>query len=72
MDSYTYLGILFNYNGNFCQGRKKMVDQVQNAMYVLYTKKYNFAIPVDLQLKLVDSLVTPIILFRNMGFLMYI
>jgi hypothetical protein len=56
MDSYRYLGILFNYNGNFCQGRK-------NAMYVLYTKKINFAIPVDLQLKLFDSLVTPIILY---------
>ena len=62
MDSYAYLGILFNYNGNFCQSRKKLVDQVQKAMYVLYTNKYYLAIPVDLQLKLVDSLVTPIIL----------
>jgi hypothetical protein len=34
MDSNTYLGILFNYNGNFCQGGKKLVDQVQTAMYV--------------------------------------
>jgi hypothetical protein len=39
MDSYTYLGLLFNYNGNFCQGRKQLVDQVQKAMYTLYTKK---------------------------------
>jgi hypothetical protein len=63
MDSYTYLGLLFNYNGNFCQDGKKLVDQVQTAMYVLYTKKYNLAIPVDLQFKLFDFLATPIILY---------
>ena len=39
MDSYTYLGVLFNYNGNFCQSRKQLVDQVRKAMYALYTKK---------------------------------
>jgi hypothetical protein len=40
-----------------------MVDQVQKAMYALYRKKYNLAIPVDLQLKPFDSLLTPIILY---------
>ena len=39
MESYEYLGLLFNYNGNFCQGRQQLVDQVQKAMYALYTKK---------------------------------
>ena len=63
MDSYAYLGILFNYNGNFCQSRTKLVDQAQKAMYVLFTNTYYLAIPVDLQLKLFDSLVTPIILY---------
>jgi hypothetical protein len=46
-DSYTYLGLLFNYNGNFCQGRKKLVDQAQKALYALYIKNYYLAIPVD-------------------------
>ena len=63
MESYEYLGLLFNYNGNFCQGRQQLVDQIQKAMYALYTKKNNLAIPVDLQLRLFDSLVTPIILY---------
>ena len=31
-DSYMYLGLLFNYNGNFCQGLKKLVDQAQQAL----------------------------------------
>ena len=61
-ESYTYLGLLFIYNGNFCQGRKKLVDKAQKALYALYRKIYNLAIPVDLQLKPFDSLVTPILL----------
>jgi hypothetical protein len=46
-DSYTYLELLFNYNGNLCQGRKKLVDQAQKALYALYIKIYNLGIPVD-------------------------
>ena len=38
-DSYTYLGLLFNYNGNFCQGCKKLVYQAQKALYDLYISK---------------------------------
>ena len=64
-DSYTYLGLLFNYNGNLCHSRKKLVDQARKALYALYRKKYNLAIPVDLQLKLFDSLVTPILLYSS-------
>jgi hypothetical protein len=31
-----------------------LVDQAQKALYALYRKNYNLAIPVDLQLKLFD------------------
>jgi hypothetical protein len=41
---------------------KKLVDKAQKALYALYRKIYNLAIPVDLQLKPFDSLVTPILL----------
>ena len=58
-----YLGLLYNYIGNCCRRRIKMVDQVQKAMYALYRKKYNLVIPVDLQLKLFNSFLTPIILY---------
>jgi hypothetical protein len=47
MDSYMYLGLLFNYNGNFCQGLRKLVDQAQKALYALYRNIYNLTIPVD-------------------------
>ena len=27
INSYSYLGIVFNYNGNFCTARKKLSEQ---------------------------------------------
>jgi hypothetical protein len=42
-----------------------LVDQVQTPLYALNRKIYNLAIPVDLQLKLFDSLVTPILLYSS-------
>ena len=60
-DSYSYLGVIFNYNGNFCTARKKLLDQANKALYALYRKIRNLAIPIDLQLKLFDSLITPIL-----------
>ena len=52
VDSYTYLGVVFNYNGNYCTAKKRLIDQVNKALYALYYKLRNLAIPIDLQLKL--------------------
>ena len=62
-DSYTYLGLTFNYNGSFVKARKKLVDQAKKALYALYKKLRNISLPVDLQLKLFDMLVMPILLY---------
>jgi hypothetical protein len=43
--------------------RKKLLDQENKALYALYRKIRNFAIPIDLQLKLFDSLITPILVY---------
>jgi hypothetical protein len=64
-DSYSYLGIVFNYNGNFCTASKKLLEQAQKSMYALYKKIKNISIPVDLQLKLFDSLVAPVLLYAS-------
>ena len=64
-DSYVYLGLLFKYNGNFAQARKKLIDQDQKALYALYKKIQNISIPVDLQLKLFDVLVVPILTYSS-------
>ena len=57
------LAYLFNYNGNFCTARKKLLDQANKAFYALFRKIRNLAIPIDLQLKLFDSLITPILVY---------
>lgn len=64
-DSYTYLGLIFNYNGNFYKSRNKLVEQAQKALYALYYKVNNISIPIDLQLKLFDSLVAPILTYSS-------
>ena len=37
VDSYSYLGIIFKYNGVFTETKKKLVNQAQKALY-LFTK----------------------------------
>ena len=55
--------MLFNYNGNFCTQRKKITEQADEALFAVYRKHRNISIPVDLQLKLFDSLVSPILVY---------
>jgi hypothetical protein len=41
VSSYSYLGILLIYNGNFTIARKKLSEQAQKARYALYRKLRN-------------------------------
>ena len=63
VDSYTYLGVVFNNNGNYCTAKKRLIDQANKALYALYYKLRNLATPIDLQLKLFDSLIAPILVY---------
>ena len=63
VDSYTYLRVVFNYNGNYCTANKRLIDQANKALYALYYKLRNLTIPSDLQLKLFDCLIAPIIVY---------
>jgi hypothetical protein len=40
-----------------------LLDQANKALYALYRKIRNLAIPIDLLLKLFDSLITPILVY---------
>jgi hypothetical protein len=57
--------MLLNYNGNFCTAQKKITEQAHKALFAAYRKIRNISIPVDLQLKLFDSLASPIILYTS-------
>ena len=48
VDAYSYLGVIFKYNGNFSDTKKKLVDQAQKSMYCLFKLIRNEIIPVDI------------------------
>ena len=61
-DSYSYLGVIFNYNGSFVKARAKLMDQTPK-LYIVYWKLRNISIPIDLQFKLFDILILPILTY---------
>ena len=65
IDSYIYLGITFKYNGSFVDARKRLVEHDQKSLFAIHKKIRNQNIPIDLQLKLFDSLVELIILYGS-------
>jgi hypothetical protein len=62
-EDISYLGFTLNYNGSFIKAKNKLVQQTQRALYSVYRKVRNLCIPVDLQLKLFDSIVLPILTY---------
>ena len=63
VDNYVYLGIKFSYNGRFCTAKKQLIKQATKAMYGIFRKARRLDLPVDIQLKLFDSLVLPILMY---------
>jgi hypothetical protein len=60
---YTYLGIIFNYNGKFKNAIKKLVNQATRAMYAILSKSRKLCLPIDIQIQLFDAMVKPILLY---------
>ena len=65
VDTYSYLGVIFKYNGTFIETRKKLIEQAQKALYSIYKLIRNESIPIDLQLKMFDSMIEPILLYGS-------
>ena len=65
VDSFSYLGILFKYNGCFSESRKKLVNQAHKSLFSIYKDIRNQNIPIDLQLKNGDAMVEPILLYGS-------
>ena len=63
VDDFSYLGIKFNYNGKFGKTKKHLVDQARKAMFSLIRKARKLFLPLDIQLHLFDSMITPILLY---------
>ena len=63
--SYKYLGVLMSSNGSFLNARKSIHERANKAMHLLYKRIYNLNLPLDLQLKLIDSTILPIITYGS-------
>lgn len=63
VSNYKYLGIIFSQTGSFLSARKHIVQQAKKAMILLFTRINNLDIPLDLQLKLFDHTVVPILTY---------
>lgn len=65
VDTYTYLGVVFKYNGSFIETKKKLVDQSQKSLFCIYKLIRNEYIPIDILLKMFDSMIEPILLYGS-------
>ena len=63
VDKYKYLGVFFSKSRSFLHCRKHIVEQARKAMYLLFSRINNFYLPTDLQLKLFDHTVLPILTY---------
>ena len=65
VDQYKYLGTLFNKSGSFIHAKKYASEQACKAMYLLFMRANNLDLPIDLQLKLFDNTVLPILTYSS-------
>ena len=63
VNAYKYLGTYFAPSGSFLTARKHIAAQAQKAMHLLNLRIHNLNLPVDLQLKLFDHTVLPIMTY---------
>ena len=62
-NNYKYLGLLFTSNGSFLSARKQLAEQAKRAMHSVLAQSRALNLPLDLQLKLFDHTVVPILLY---------
>ena len=63
VEDYKYLGVIFNYNGNFKKNSNSLITQAKKAMYTVISKCRRYNLPIDIQIQLFDSMVLPILLY---------
>ena len=64
-DCFKYLGVYFSKARTFYKARKHSYDQARKAMHLLLKRVCTFNLPLDLQLKVFDHTVVPILLYGS-------
>ena len=60
---FKYLGVIFSKNWSFHSAIKHNVEHGRKAMNLLYKRIRNLNLPIDLQIKLFDHTIAPILLY---------
>ena len=63
VDTYKYLGTYFSKSRSFLTARKHIAEQAKKAMHLLLIRTRNLYLPIDLQLKLFDQTILPILTY---------
>ena len=64
-DSYKYLGLVLSSNGSFLNTRKHLAEQGRKAYHSVLVQARTLNLPIDLQVKLFDHTVVPILLYDS-------
>ena len=65
IEKYKYLGTLFYKTGSFIHAKKYAAEQARKAMHLLFIRANNLDLPIDLQIKLFDNTVLPILTYGS-------
>ena len=62
---FSYLGMIFDRKGKFFKARSTLIEQARRASFAVFKKSRKLSLPVDLQLKLFDHMIAPILLYGS-------
>ena len=65
LDDFTYLGVVFNYNGNFKKEENHAAQQGNKSVFSLMCKSRALNLTLDVQIDLFDKLVSPVLLYGS-------
>ena len=65
VSDYVYLGVKMNFENTFANAMKKQLDQGRRAQFSMLIKARNLDLPIDIQTKLFESIVCPILLYGS-------
>ena len=61
--NFQYLGIIFSCKDSFNDAKAHLVQQARKAMFIVLRKARKLNLPIDMQLKIFDTMVVPILLY---------
>ena len=64
VSDYVYLGVKINFN-TFAKAMKKQLDHGRRAQFAMLIKARNLDLPIDIQIKVFESIVCPILLYGS-------